>query len=92
MISYHIARPFIEDCLVILDLYCAKSMFLHIYSIVKFFFLADIGGPMLSMHSIREMCCTSSVAQSISLYKVTSCLLILWIYVFLEWFEAKLSL
>ncbi|XP_065053058.1 aspartyl aminopeptidase-like [Rhopilema esculentum] len=29
----------------------------------------DIGGPMLSMHSIREMCCTSSVAQSISLYK-----------------------
>lgn len=29
----------------------------------------DIGGPTLSMHSIREMCCTSSVAQSVSLYK-----------------------
>lgn len=29
----------------------------------------DIGGPQLSMHSIREMCCTSSIAQCIQLYK-----------------------
>jgi len=28
----------------------------------------DIGGPQLSMHSIRETCCTSSVQQSIDLY------------------------
>ena len=30
----------------------------------------DIGGPTLSMHSIREMCCTSSVYQSIKLFEV----------------------
>ncbi|XP_028392918.1 aspartyl aminopeptidase-like isoform X2 [Dendronephthya gigantea] len=29
----------------------------------------DIGGPQLSMHSIREMCCTSSIHQCTELYK-----------------------
>ncbi|XP_033730470.1 aspartyl aminopeptidase-like [Pecten maximus] len=29
----------------------------------------DIGAPQLSMHSIREMCCTSSIYQGVQLFQ-----------------------
>ena len=37
---------------------------------------SDIGGPQLSMYSIREMCCSSIIYQEIQLFKVICYLLV----------------
>ena len=44
--------------------------------IISFVLFSDIGGPQLSMHSIREMCCSSIIYQETQLFKVRGYLLV----------------
>ena len=44
---------------------------------ISFVLFSDVGGPQLSMHSIREMCCSSIIYQETHLFKVM-CYCIFW--------------